>query len=157
MSSSTAGSKASPVPPLSRGWPCTCCLVLLRACREPKRCQFLPTHHASRTVSIRVMHPEVLVLVGSTMCSSPFSTVSGAIYWWKNICRKELVDFVPMYKVLPRRICVMHRVFSLSTCSKPQGCLLAYKLDLMSCLDCTQIPFPASRCLNSISVSFGHF
>lgn len=127
--------KVSPVPPASRSWLCTCCLVLLRVCRKPKRCPGFCRHPvpAVRPASVSAMHPEVPVLGCSTTCSSHFSSVSGAIYWWKNIPRKKPMDFARMHKALPLRCVSVRSLCSSSTSSKPQGWFLACKEDLTSC------------------------
>lgn len=83
----------------------TCCLVLLRAGRKPKRCQgfCLCTVPAAHPASVGVMHPEVLLLVCGTIFSSHFSGVLGAIYWWKTTCGKKPMDFARTRKALPPR------------------------------------------------------
>lgn len=144
------------MPPAARGWPRTCCLVLLRVRRKPRRCQSFCLHTVpvAQLASAGVMHPEALVLVCTTICSSHFSSVSGAIYWRKTVCRKKPVGFVPMHKALLLRD--LHSLCSSSTCSELQGCLLAYKWDLMSCPDCSQISdFLLS--FQTVKLLFGEF
>lgn len=127
--------RTSSVPPAPRGWPCACCPLLLRACRRPKRCQAFCTHPVPpvQLNLIGVMHSEVLVLVCSSICSSHFSSVSGVIDWWKTVCRKKLMDFGHTHKELPPRHLCLSSLCSSSTCSEPQGWLLVYKWDSMSC------------------------